>query len=58
MSLILQIGKILAQYPENVSLWPQETIFQAIEEINTDSIKSGYSSAMFNKRGFVNERCF
>ena len=46
-----EIGKILAQYPENSPLWPQETIFKIIEDINTDSIKGGYSSAMFNKRG-------
>ncbi len=46
-----EIGKILAQYPENVTMWPQEKIFQIIEEINTGSLKSGYSSAMFNKRG-------
>lgn len=45
-----EIGKVLAQYPENISMWPQETIFQIIEEINTESLKSGYSSAMFNKR--------
>ena len=46
-----EIGKILAEYPENIQEWPQEKIFQVIEEINTDSLKSGYSSAMFNKRG-------
>lgn len=46
-----EIGKILAQYPENVPEWPQEAIFQVIEDINTRSIKSGYSTAMFNKRG-------
>jgi hypothetical protein len=45
------IGKVLAEYPENIEKWPQEKIFQIIEEINTDSLKSGYSSAMFNKRG-------
>jgi hypothetical protein len=46
-----EIGKVLATYPENIREWPQEKIFQIIEEINTDSLKSGYSSAMFNKRG-------
>ena len=46
-----EIGKILAQYPENIPEWPQETIFQIIEDVNTRSIKSGYSTAMFNKRG-------
>lgn len=46
-----EIGKVLAQYPENIPLWPQEKIFQLIEEINTDAIKRNYSSALFNKRG-------
>ncbi|WP_343745296.1 hypothetical protein [Chitinophaga sp.] len=46
-----EIGKILAQYPEDVPEWPQKKIFQIIEEINTDSLKGGYSSGMFNKRG-------
>lgn len=47
----MEIGKVLAQYPENISEWPQEKIFQIIEEINTDSLRRNYSSAMFNKRG-------
>ncbi len=47
----MQIGQVLAEYPENVAEWPQEIIFQVIEEINTDSLKRNYSSAMFNKRG-------
>ncbi|MHA8106297.1 hypothetical protein [Aquirufa sp. 5-AUSEE-100C1] len=46
-----EIGKILAEYPENINEWPQEKIFHIIEEINTVSLKRGYSSAMFNKRG-------
>jgi hypothetical protein len=46
-----EIGKVLAQYPENIREWPQEKIFKVIEKINTDSLKSGYSTAMFNKRG-------
>lgn len=46
-----EIGNVLAEYPENIPEWPQEKIFQIIEEINTDSLKSGYSSAMYNKRG-------
>jgi len=53
-----EIGKILAQYPENIPTWPQETIFKLIEQINTDSLKSGYSSAMFNKRGFSSRGVF
>ncbi len=53
-----EIGKVLAQYPEDISQWPQEIIFQVIEEINSDSLKSGYSSAMFNKRGFTSRGAF
>lgn len=53
-----EIGKVLAQYPEDISQWPQETIFQIIEEINTDSLKSGYSSAMYNKRSFSSRGVF
>lgn len=45
------IGKVLAQYPENIPEWPQEIIFKIIEEINSNSLKSSYSAAMFNKRG-------
>jgi len=45
------IGKVLAQYPENIPDWPQEIIFKIIEEINSDSLKRNYSAAMFNKRG-------
>lgn len=53
-----EIGKVLAEYPENVQEWPQEKIFQIIEEINTDSLNSGYSSAMFNKRGSSSRGAF
>jgi hypothetical protein len=54
----MQIGKVLAQYPENIPEWPQETIFKIIEEINSDSIKSNYSSALFNKRGSSSRGAF
>lgn len=54
----MQIGKVLAQYPENIPEWPQETIFKIIEEINSDSLKSNYSSALSNKRGFSTRGAF
>ncbi len=54
----MHIGKVLAQYPENIPEWPQETIFKIIEEINSDSIKSNYSSALFNKRGSSSRGAF
>ncbi|AWV97305.1 hypothetical protein [Arcticibacterium luteifluviistationis] len=47
----MQIGKLLAQYPENIPEWPQETIFKIIEEISSDRIMRNYSSALYNKRG-------
>jgi len=47
----MHIGQVLAQYPENIPEWPQEKIFEIIEEINSDSLNRNYSSAMFNKRG-------
>ncbi|MCD0478899.1 hypothetical protein LPB90_10550 [Chryseobacterium sp. LC2016-29] len=53
-----EIGKILAQYPENISLWPQEKIFKVIEEVNSDSLKRGYSSAMYNKTGFTSRGAY
>ncbi|RDI10251.1 hypothetical protein [Flavobacterium sp. AG291] len=46
------IGKVLATYPENISSWPQEFIFEVVDNINSDDVKSGYRSEMFNKRGF------
>ena len=48
----MHIGQVLAEYPEDVKEWPQEKIFQIIEEINTDSLKRNYSTALFNKRSF------
>ena len=54
----MEIGKVLAQYPEEIPEWPQEKIFQIIEEINTDSLKRNYSSALFNKRSFSSRPAF
>jgi len=54
----MEIGKILAQYPENIPEWPQEIIFQIIEEINSDGLKRNYSSALFNKRSFSSRATF
>lgn len=47
----VQIGSVLAQYPENEEPWPPMEICKIIEEINTDTLKSSFSSAVFNKRG-------
>jgi hypothetical protein len=54
----MEIGKVLAQYPENIPEWPQEKIFKIIEDINSDSMKSNYSSALFNKRGSSSRGAF
>lgn len=54
----LQIGKILAEYPEKEEPWPPKEICKVIETINTDSIKSGFSSATFNKRGSSSRGAF
>ena len=45
------IGQLLAKYPEDSPNWPVRTIFQVIEDINTEQLKKGYSNGMFNKRG-------
>ena len=47
----MHIGQLFATYPENIPEWPQDKIFELIEEINSDSLYRNYSSAMFNKRG-------
>lgn len=47
----IHIGHILAEYPEKEESWPPKEICKIIETINTQSIKSGFSSATFNKRG-------
>ncbi|MCG6190010.1 hypothetical protein K5G00_21465 [Maribellus maritimus] len=47
----IHIGQVLAQFPENIPEWPLEVIFEVIEEINSESMKRNYSSALFNKRG-------
>ena len=54
----MQIGIVLAQYPENIPEWPQETIFKIIEEINSDSIERNYSAGLINKRGFSSRDAF
>lgn len=47
----IQIGHVLAEYPEKEEPWPPVEICKVVETINTDSLKSGFSSATFNKRG-------
>jgi hypothetical protein len=46
------IGKLLAKYPETgTDNWPDEAISEVIETVDTSDILSGFSSALFNKRG-------
>ena len=47
----IHIGKLLAKYPKDSPNWPQRTIFQMIEDINTKEIKKGYSVGMLKKQG-------
>ena len=47
----IRIGQLLAKYPEDSPNWPARTIFQVIEDINTEQLKKGYSNGMFNKGG-------
>ena len=46
-----RIGQLLAKYPERSPHWPARTIFQVIEDINTEKLKTGYSIGMRNKQG-------
>jgi len=45
------IGQQLANYPELSEPWPPHEICSIIDEINSDSLKSGFSTGTFNKRG-------
>jgi len=46
------IGQLVAYYPEDKDLnWPPQEISELIEQVNTESIKSGFSMTLFNKRG-------
>ena len=47
----MQIGQILANYPETETPWPPDAICEVIERINTESIKRNFSSEAYNKRG-------
>jgi len=47
----MHIGQVLAEYPENIDPWPPEDICNVIDTIDTRSIKSGFSTATFNRRG-------
>jgi hypothetical protein len=54
----MQIGQVLAQYPEKDLNWPPDEICNIIESINTDSIKRNFSAAIFNKRGTTSRGVF
>lgn len=45
------IGQLLAKYSEDSPYWPARTIFQVIEDINTEELKEGYSVGMLKKGG-------
>lgn len=54
----MHIGQLLAKYPDNSPHWPERTIFQVIEDINTEKLKVGYSIGMWNKRGVTTRGAF
>ena len=54
----MHIGQVLSSYPENIPEWPQEIIFELMEEINSDSLYINYSTSMFNKRGSSSRGAF
>ena len=47
----IHIGNVLAEYPENIEPWPPKEICKVIESINTNNLKSGFSTSTYNKRG-------
>ena len=53
-----EIGQVLARYPEDCQSWPEEKIFQMIEDINTDDLKEGYHLGLVNKRSFSTRGVF
>lgn len=54
----MQIGQVLAQYPEKDLNWPPDAICNIIESINTKSIKNNFSTALSNKRSFSTRGAF
>jgi hypothetical protein len=53
------IGQVLAQYIEKPDvLWPPDEICELLERINTDSIKTNFKAATFNKRGSSTRAAF
>ena len=52
------IGQLLAKYSEDSPYRPERTIFQVIEDINTEELKEGYSVGMYNKRGVTTRGTF
>jgi len=55
----IHIGQILAQYPENsVDSWPPTEICEVIDTINTKNLKSGFHTAVFNKKGVTTRGAF
>lgn len=46
-----QIGSLLARYPKGQDKWPQDAIFRIIEEYDSGSMRNGYSTEMYNKKG-------
>lgn len=55
----MHIGIILAYYPDDQDkLWPADEISEAIERINTNSLKENFSVTLTNKSGFTGRSQF
>lgn len=52
------IARVLAHYPEAEKKWPPDEICHVLEVINSASIKSNFSAAVFNKRGATSRGIF
>lgn len=46
-----QIGLILSRYPRNSPYWPEEHIFEIIDQVNSRRLNEGYQVGLFNSGG-------
>ena len=52
------IGKILAKYPENNIYWPPDIVAEIIENIDSQQIRSNFSTTVTNKRSSTSRSPF
>lgn len=46
-----QIGHVLSCYPRSSRYWPEEHIFEVIDQVNSRGLNSGYHVGLFNSGG-------